>query len=210
GLVLFGVFGAIFVGLMAFVSTFMPGYLADAGVRRAVAAGLIGAITLGAAIVGLILLRRPTTRAAILVACALIFSFSLRERLLPEARSLFVSNEAAAAITRARLMPTQDQSFWIIGYEQPSLIFLTRTWVRLVEVENVAETPIHDGDGMIIEGRVFDQTQAALRTHGLEFEAAEQPARGMAMGRGEYMTLNIGRAREIASGVQADGPRSGP
>lgn len=210
GLVLFGVFGALIVGLMAFVSTFMPGYLADAGVRRAVAAGLIGALTLGAAIAGLIMLRRPTTRAAILVACALIFSFSLRERLLPEARSLFVSNEAAAVMTRARLMPSKDQSFWIIGYEQPSIIFLTRTWVRLIEVEDVAETPIRAGDGMIIEARVFDQTQAALRRHRLEFEAVEQPARGMAMGRGEYMTLNIGRARAIPSGVSADGPRSGP
>lgn len=210
GLVLFGVFGALIVGIMAFVSTFIPGYLADAGVRRAVATGLIGALTLGAAIGGLIMLRRPTARAAVLVACALVFSFSLRERLLPEARTMFVSNEAAAAITRARLMPGPDQAFWIVGYEQPSLIFLTRTWVRFIEIENVADTPIHAGDGMIIEGRVFDQTQAALRTHGLEFEAAEQPARGMAIGRGEYMTLNIGRAREIASDAPADAQRPNP
>lgn len=210
GLVLFGVFGTLIVGLMAFVSTFMPGYLADAGVRRAVAAGLIGALTLVAAIVGLIMLRRPTARAAILVACALVFSFSLRERLLPEARSMFVSNEAAAVMTRARLMPRRDQAFWIVGYEQPSIIFLTRTWVRLVEIENVADTPIHAGDGMMIEGRVFGQTQEALRSRGLEFEPAEAPARGMAIGRGEYMTLNIGRARDIASGAPADAPQPNP
>lgn len=198
GLVLFGVFGALIVGLMAFVSTFMPGYLADAGVRRAVATGLIGALTLGVAITGLILLRRPTARAAILVACALVFSFSLRERLLPEARAMFVSNEAAAVMTRARLMPRSNQHFWIVGYEQPSIIFLTRTWVRLTEVEDLAETPIHAGDGMMIEQRVFDQTQAALREKDLEFEPVEAPARGMAIGRGEYMTLNIGRARRIS------------
>src|SRR5690606_18332287 len=207
GLVLFGVFGALVVALMAAVSTFMPGYLADAGVRRAVATALIGAGTLAAAIAGLILLRRPTTRAAVLVACALVLSFSLRERLLPEARSLFVSNEAAATITRARLMPRQDQAFWSIGYEQPSIIFLTRTWVRLVEIGDTPNAPIQAGDGIIIEGRVFEQAQAALNARGLEFVAADQPARGMAIGRGEYMTLNIGRVRETASAAPAGAQR---
>lgn len=207
GLVLFGVFGALVVALMAAVSTFMPGYLADAGVRRAVATALIGAGTLAAAIAGLILLRRPTTRAAVLVACALVLSFSLRERLLPEARSLFVSNEAAATITRARLMPRQDQAFWIIGYEQPSIIFLTRTWVRLVEIGDTPNAPIQAGDGIIIEGRVFEQAQAALSARGLEFVAADEPARGMAIGRGEYMTLNIGRVRETASAAPAGAQR---
>jgi 4-amino-4-deoxy-L-arabinose transferase-like glycosyltransferase len=209
GLVMFGVFGALIVALMAVVSTFMPGYLADAGVRRAVATALIGAGTLAAAIVGLMMLRRPTARAAVLVVCALALSFSLRERLLPEARTLFVSNEAAATMTRARLMPQEDQAFWIVGYEQPSVIFLTRTWVRLIEIENVAETPIHAGDGMMIEGRVFDQTQAALGAHGLVFEPLDQPARGMAIGRGEYMTLNIGRARELRA-APVDGPPPNP
>jgi hypothetical protein len=155
------------------------------------------------------MLRRPTARAAVLVVCALALSFSLRERLLPEARTLFVSNEAAATMTRARLMPQEDQAFWIVGYEQPSVIFLTRTWVRLIEIENVAETPIHAGDGMMIEGRVFDQTQAALGAHGLVFEPLDQPARGMAIGRGEYMTLNIGRARELRA-APVDGPPPNP
>lgn len=209
GLVLFGVFGALIIAVMAVVSTFMPGYLADAGVRRAVATALIGALTLGGAIAGLMLLRRPTARAAVLVACALVFSFSLRERLLPEARALFVSNEAAATMTRARLMPSPTENFWIIGYEQPSIIFLTRTWVRLVEIEDVAETPIQAGDGIMIEGRVFDQAQASLRAHGLTFEPLDQPARGMAIGRGEYMTLNIGRAVPITgdAAVAAQQPR---
>lgn len=204
---MFGVSGALFVALMAVVSTFMPGYLADAGVRRAVAAALIGALIVGAGLVGLMMLRRPTARAAVLVACALALSFSLRERLLPEARALFVSNEAAATMTRARLMPRQDQAFWIVGYEQPSIIFLTRTWVRMIEAENVATTPIQAGDGIIIEARVFDQVQTALRTRGLAFEAADQPARGMAIGRGEYMTLNIGRVREVANDAAAASQR---
>jgi 4-amino-4-deoxy-L-arabinose transferase-like glycosyltransferase len=210
GLVAFGVFGAVLIAIMAVVSTFMPGDLADAGVRRAVATALIGAGTLAAGIIGLALLRRPTARAGVLVLCALMLSFSLRERLLPEARSMFVSNEAAATMTRARLMPRENQTFWIVGYEQPSIIFLTRTWVRLLEIENLADAAVQVGDGIIIEGRVLEQAQAALRTRGLEFEAADQPARGMAIGRGEYMTLNVGRIREAVSDAPADVQRSNP
>jgi hypothetical protein len=127
----------------------------------------------------------------------------LRERLLPEARSLFVSNEAVAALTRARLIPRENEALWIVGYEQPSIIFLTRTWVRLVEIGDVAETPIHAGDAMMIEGRVLSETESALATRGLVFDSAEAPARGMAIGRGEYMTLYIGRVSELVSGEPA-------
>jgi 4-amino-4-deoxy-L-arabinose transferase-like glycosyltransferase len=203
GLVTFGVAGALVVALTAMVSTYMPGYLADAGLRRAIATALIGAGVLAAAIVGLVLLRRPTARAAVLIVCAIAFSFSLRERLLPEARSLFVSNEAVAALTRARLIPRENEALWIVGYEQPSIIFLTRTWVRLVEIGDVAETPIHAGDAMMIEGRVLSETESALATRGLVFDSAEAPARGMAIGRGEYMTLYIGRVSELVSGEPA-------
>lgn len=210
GLVLFGVAGVLIISLMAVVSTFMPGYLADAGLRRAIATALIGAGTLAAAFAGLILLRRPTARAAVLVACALALSFSLRERLLPEARTLFVSNEAAATLTRARLMPGKGENLWIVGYEQPSIVFLTRTWTRLVEIEDLQDTPVQAGDGVIIEGRVFDRAQAALSQRGLQFETVDAPARGMAIGRGEYMTLNIGRVRAIESGAEAGAPQSNP
>jgi 4-amino-4-deoxy-L-arabinose transferase-like glycosyltransferase len=206
GVVLFGVVGAVIVVLMAAVSTYMPGYLADAGLRRAIATGLIGALTLGGAIAGLVFLRRSTARAIVLVACALIFSFSLRERLLPEARTLFVSNEAIAAMTRARLLPGENERFWVVGYEQPSLVFMTRTSIRLLDVEDVSNQ-LQAGDAIIIEGRVMSDVEAALRRNGLMFEAAEEPARGMAIGRGEYMTLNIGRVRDANGEASADGPQ---
>lgn len=205
GLVLFGVAGAVVIAVMALVSTFMPGSLADAGLRRAIATGLIGAATLGAAIAALIVLRRPTTRAAALILCALVMSFSLRERLLPEARSLFVSNEAVATMTRTRVTPRDGENFWVVGYEQPSIIFLTRTFIRLAEPLQAAEEA-KAGDGMIVEGRVLDQTETALGEHGLEFEAAAPPARGMAIGRGERMALYVGRVR-AASGETADAPQ---
>ncbi|MEZ5994969.1 MAG: glycosyltransferase family 39 protein [Hyphomonadaceae bacterium] len=208
GLVLFGVAGAVIIALMATVATFMPGSL-EAGARRAIATGLIGAVALAGAIAALIVWRRPAARAGVLIACALVFSFSLRERLVPEARGLFVSQEAVATLTRARLFPRADEPFWVVGYSQPSLVFLTRTSIRFASLEEAA-TLAHPGDGMMIEGRVLQEANAALIAHGLVFEAMDAPARGMAIGRGERMALFVGRVRQAASAAGADGQPPNP
>jgi hypothetical protein len=209
GVVIFAVAGALIVAAMAMVSTFMPGSLADAGLRRAIATALIGALSLGGATACLIFLRHPAARTGALVACALIFSFSLRERLLPEARTLWVSNEAAAAMTRTRVQVREDESFWVVGYEQPSIIFLTRTSVQLASSDEAA-AGAHAGDGMIVEGRVLEETERALEAQGLAFEQAEPPARGMAIGRGERMALYVGRVRDAVSGGPSDSPPQRP
>jgi hypothetical protein len=136
--------------------------------------------------------------------CALILSFSLRDRLLPEARSLFASNEAVAALTRTRLLPREGEPFWVVGYTQPSLVFLTRTSIQLVTPDEAA-AGAHAGDGMIVEGRVLEQTRTALATRGLGFTEAEEPARAVALGRGERMALFVGRVTAL-SDEPADGP----
>ncbi|MGE0743062.1 MAG: ArnT family glycosyltransferase [Hyphomonadaceae bacterium] len=197
GLVFFGVAGALIVALMGFVATLMPGdFGADA--RRAISTGLIGVLTIGAAITGLVMVRRPTTRAAVLVACALVLSFSLRERLLPEARAMFASNEAVAALTRARLLPRDNQPFWVVGYTQPSFIFLTRTSVRLASVDEIA-AGAQAGDAAMIEGRVLHDVEDRLAARGLVFAQADEPVRAIAMGRGERVALSFGRIETAAS-----------
>lgn len=208
GAVLFGLFGALIVGLTAFVATYMPGGF-DADFRRALSAGIIGALVLIASIVGLSLVKRPTARAGILIACALALSFTLRERTLPEARSLFVSQEAVAALTRARMMPRDEEPFWVVGYSQPSLIFLTRTSIRMAQPEDMA-AQAQPGDSLVMEGRVLERTRALLLARGLVFEEVEAPARGMALGRGENTTLHIGRVRAVSAETGSEaaaGPR---
>jgi len=194
GVVIFIVAGAVIVALMATVSTFMPGNLADAGLRRAIGTALLGVLTLGGATACLVFVRHPAARVGALIGCALIFSFSLRERLLPEARTLFVSNEAVAAMTRARIQARDDERFWVVGYEQPSIVFLTRTSIRLVPAQSAGDAG--PGDGMIVEGRVLEEAERALEARGLVFEQAEPPVRGMALGRGERMALYVGRVSD--------------
>jgi 4-amino-4-deoxy-L-arabinose transferase-like glycosyltransferase len=192
GLALFAVGGAVIVALTAYGATFIPGD-ADADLRRAIATAVVGGGILIAAMVGLSLMRRGTYRAGILIMCGLALSFILRDRIVPDARNLFVTNEAVAVLTRARLMPASGEPFWVVGYTQPSLVFATQTSIRLVDPE-AAAVGVEPGDTMMIEGRELQSTLTALSARDLTFEEVTEPARGIALGRGEQTTLHIGRA----------------
>lgn len=194
GIVMFAVSGLGIVALMAASATFMPGDF-DADLRRAISTALIGVGVVAAGVAALIMFRRPVARAGAMIICALALSFSLRERLLPEARALFVSNEAVAALTRSRMTPREDRPLWVVGYNQPSLIFLTRTSIRMIPAEQ-AGAEAQSGQALLIEGRALQEVNAQLALRGLVFTPAEPPVRGLAMGRGERVALFVGRVEE--------------
>lgn len=200
GLVFFAVTGATLVALTAAGSTLMSGDFA-ADFRRAVSTALIGAAIVTAACVALVALRRPTTRAAVLIGCALALSFNLRERLIPEAHALFVSDEAVAALTRARLLPTDERRLWVVGFRETSIVFLTRTSTQLVDPQE-AGARAATGDAMLVEGRVLNQIEAELAARGLTFTATEPPARGFALSSFRRVALFAGKV-EI-SGERGD------
>ncbi len=191
GVVLFGVAGVVIVALTATSATFMPGDLA-ADLRRAISAGLVGLGAVAAAFSALMMLKRPAAKAAVLVACALVLSYSLRERILPEARALNVSSETVVALTRARLMPTDQRPLWVVGYRETSLVFMTRTSIRTVSAREAGERA-DAGDAMVVETRALRDVDAALEARGLEFRPAEPPVRGLSLGRGERVALLIGQ-----------------
>ncbi len=209
GVVMFAVSGLSIVALMAASATFMPGDFA-ADFRRAVSTALIGVGVVGAATVALIMLRRPVARVAAMVLCALVLSYSLRAHLLPEARSLFVSSEAVAALTRARLTPRETRPLWVVGYSETSLVFLTRTSIRLAEPTQ-AGAEAQAGDAMIVEGRLLQAIAIELGARGLAFAPAEPPVRGFALGRGERVALFVGQITEApVLNEPAGGPAPNP
>lgn len=190
GIVLFAVAGAVIVALTATAATFMPGDFA-ADLRRAISAALVGLGAVAAAFTALMMLRRPAAKAAVLVACALVLSFSLRERILPEARALTVSSEVVTALTRARLLPTDQRPLWVVGYNQPSLVFMTRTDIRNASAREVADRA-DTGDALVVESRALPEIEALLAERGLSFHQAEEPVRGLSLGRGERVALFVG------------------
>jgi len=206
GVALFAVAGAVIVAIMSVSATFMFGDF-NADLRRAITTALIGVAVVGAAVAGLIMLRRPAARVAVLVVCALTLSFSLRERILPEARAINVSTQALAALTRARLTPRANRPLWVVGYSEVSLVFLTRTDIRLVSARE-AGALAEPGDGLIIEGRALQDVAAELAVRGYAFTPAEPAVRGYALGRGERVALFVGRLTPI--GAAADAPPQNP
>ncbi len=207
GVALFAVAGAVIVAIMAVSATFMFGDF-NADLRRAISTALIGVVVVGAAVAGLIMLRRPAARVAVLVVCALSLSFMLRERILPEARALNVSTQALDALTRARLTPRANRPLWVVGYTETSLIFLTRTDIRMTGVRE-AGALAEPGDALIVEGRAMQDLAAELAVRNYVFKPSEPPVRGYALGRGERVALFIGRVAPNAA-VAADVPPQNP
>ncbi len=193
GVVLFAVAGLVIVALMATATTFMPGDFA-ADLRRAVSAALIGIGAVAATFSALMMLKRPAAKTAALVACALVLSFSLRERILPEARALQVSSEAVVALTRARLLPTEERQLWIVGYNEPSLVFMTRTSARVVSAHEAGERA-QPGDALVVESRAQQELDSILERRDLSFSSSEPPVRGLSLGRGERVTLLVGEVK---------------
>lgn len=208
GVVMYAVSGLVIAAVLAFAATFMPGDFST-DLRRAISSALIGAGVVAFAFAGLIMLRHPAARACVLCASALLLSFSLRERLLPEARAINVSSEAVAALTRARLLPTTDRALWVMGYRETSLVFLTRTSIHLATARETAASA-RIGDTLIIEGRHLQEAEAAFSARGAAFTPAEPPVRGFSLGRGERVTLFIGTLTAAPSGDSEDAPQQRP
>lgn len=197
GVALFAVAGGVIVALMSVAATFMPGDFA-ADTRRAISTALIGVGIVAASFTALIMLRRPAARCAVMVACALALSFSFRERILPEARALNVSSEIVAALTRARLTPRDDRPLWVVGYSEPSLIFITRTDIRLASPIR-AGGEAQPGDAIVIEGRAMQDMATQLATRGLQFVPAEEPVRGLTIASLDRVALFVGELRPLSA-----------
>jgi hypothetical protein len=204
GVAVFAVVGALMVGLLAFSATLMPGDFA-ADTRRAVSAGIVGALAIVGAVAALVLNRRPVVRVCALIVCALILSFSLRERLLPESRTLFPSQELVAALTRERLLPTDERQLWSIGYNEVSLAFLTRQTIEAVEPREAA-TLARVGDTIVVEGRVVDQLIAEMSARGRAVALNPDPVRGFNLGGGDSVALYFGSVSAAPVGVPEPNP----
>jgi 4-amino-4-deoxy-L-arabinose transferase-like glycosyltransferase len=207
GIALFALAGAALVGLWAYGGTFIPGD-SDANLRRAITTGLVGGGVLIASIATLILLKRTSVRVAVLCACALVLSYGLRARVLPEARMLLVSSEALAALQRARLTPRVDRELWVVGYGETSLVFMTDTSIHIASPEELA-AGVHIGDALLIETRAINAVNEALRTRGFAFAATGAPVVGQNIGNGDDVTLYLGQAAVAPAPIPFNGELAG-
>ena len=206
GLVLLGVVGLVITIFIAGTATFMPGDI-DADIRRAVSAAVVSFLLVGGAIAALIYWRRASVRGAVLVICALALSYSLREHILPDARGLNVSAEVVDALARTRLSPNERRTLWVVGYDEGSLVFLTRRTTTLASAAQ-AGMGAKLGDALVVEGREIEATKAALLARDLSFEPEEEPVRGLALDNAKRVALYVGSVTSAAAAAPPQNPES--
>jgi 4-amino-4-deoxy-L-arabinose transferase-like glycosyltransferase len=188
--------------LAAGASTYLPGD-AEAGLRRAVQTGLIGAALALAAFVALTLSRTPGRALVVALIAALTAYTAIRERILPEARTLLVSQEAAVALTREGLLPAPGEpdarALYVVGYRETSIVFSTRTNARLWEADRAAASAAA-GDAIVVNE--LDGSRAALEEglaeRGLAFTPQGPAIDGLNYSNGDAVRLQVGVITEPA------------
>ena len=197
GVALFALAGALLIALTAYAVTLMPGDAA-ADARRATQAGLLGGVLFLGCLAGLALWRAPLARTALALIAALSISWSLRERILPEARTVLISAELSRALHRADLSPNDDRALWVYGYRETSLAFMTRTDIRMPGTLDVSQ--IAPGDTVIVDAEEREEIANRLAARDLAFTPIGSDVRGRNYGNGSNVDLAIGVATPISAG----------
>jgi 4-amino-4-deoxy-L-arabinose transferase-like glycosyltransferase len=192
----------ILVAACAYLSTLMFGD-AEATQRRALQAALVGAPLL---LVGAIFIwRAKGPMQIVLTACAalIVFNWSARDRILPEARPYLVSAEASNALMRAGLHPRLSpgaQRLVSVGFNEPSFVFLTRTDTFLGEGPLASSAAIA-GEGALVEARQAQAFNAGLAARGLAFAPIGAPVVGFNYSNGDDVLLQPGRIISVPAAV---------
>ncbi len=193
GFTLFALAGAALIVLTAYGATFMPGDV-NADARRATQTIFLGLALALPALALLFFLKSQAAKAAVAIAFALIAAYGLRERIMPEARTLLVSHAVSSVLDRANWHPRLSENarpLWIIGYGEASLVFETATSVRIAGPETVA-AGANVGDIVVVEQRWIDELNIDLAARNLVLETSNSVA-GLNYANGDDVVLLIGR-----------------
>lgn len=183
------------VGVGAASALWQAGVLVDPRniglVRAALAA--VGLAVLAMLLV-LIFARSAVRRTAAAVLCALIVSCCVRQLVAPAAEQVWVTPRLVAALDQAGL---RDRPLWVVGYNETSLVFMTRTDIHLAEPEEAA-AGAHAGDALIVEARKRSEFEQALAAHGLMFAPASEAVGGRNVGNGRTVEFTLGAVQDAA------------
>ncbi|MFZ4121424.1 MAG: ArnT family glycosyltransferase [Caulobacterales bacterium] len=187
--------GAGLIAIAAAIATYMPGD-AIADERRAVQAALVGGVGIVVAVGGFLASRTAATMLAMLLATGFVSLYGLRERLLPEARELLVSDQAKRALSRAipDWRDAPSGTVIIVGYRETSLVFETKTDVRLMSAEQAAH--LAQADDVAIVNETTESLAAmndGLLARGLVFTSVGPPVTGLNYSNGDQTVLQPGR-----------------
>ena len=179
------------VAVCAYASTLMPGDTGSA-FRRAVQAGIVagGMLVMGAT--AMALSRRTEGVFAIAIVTALALTFTARERIAPEARTVLLSEEVIDTIHREGLHIDETLPLLSVGYREPSIVFAAGTRTMLRQGAAGARDAL-PGQVALVDARERVAFEDALAVRGLSFAPAGPAIAGRNYSNGEEVTLQVGR-----------------
>jgi 4-amino-4-deoxy-L-arabinose transferase-like glycosyltransferase len=151
------------------------------------AAGIVGAVLL-VILTAALLWRRPSpvVTAGLLAAMSLAFVVPAAGFVVPNLDGLWLSRAAAGLV--ARHPPPAGATLTVIGYNEPSLVFLLNDGFK----SGMADAPLAAGDEALVGDRQAPAFAQNLGSRGLTARPIDS-ARGIDYSNGQKMTLTLYR-----------------
>ena len=154
---------------------------------RAVAAAVLCAVIVAAGGYGLLALRSGAARASAAIAAGLLLCIVLRGAILPALPQLQVSARSAAALAAL----DAPGALWVVGYDEPSIVFLTRTSAAIVDAEQAARRAA-PGDAILVERQHLETVRTLLASRALVLDAHQPAIDGISMSANRPVSLVAG------------------
>jgi 4-amino-4-deoxy-L-arabinose transferase-like glycosyltransferase len=152
-------------------------------------------------------IRRSPIAAPNIALAAIITSVALKGSFVPSLPELNVSQRVSTALMseglHPRLSPGQPGPLIGFGYQEPSLIFATRSDSALSSIE-AATRAARAGSGVVVDQARFGELNQALATKGLTIvPRPNQVIEGVNYSKGDEVALVIGEVRPVANSSAA-------
>ena len=174
--------------------------------QASIAIGVAGLAALG------LVIARSRFAAAGLIGAAMMASLAIKGVFVPSIPQLDLSQTVSSTLEKEglhpRLSPGQPGPLIGAGYQEPSLIFLTRSDSALSSVA-AAAAAAKPGVGIVVNADPQFETPliAALEEKGYRVEWRGAPIAGLNYSKGDEVTLKIGKVIPKPADTQANGPQ---
>ncbi|OYU78595.1 MAG: 4-amino-4-deoxy-L-arabinose transferase [Alphaproteobacteria bacterium PA3] len=204
----------VILGFGTLIMTALPLVLAQDVAEGAQNTATSASLAIGlAGIVALVMVIRQSRWAAgALIGSAVVASFAIKGLFVPSIPQLDLSQRVSAALVQEglhpRLSPGRPGPLIGAGYQEPSLIFLTRSDSALSSVAAAvaAATP---GVGIVVNADPQFEAPLikGLAQKGLSVQWRGAPLAGLNYSKGDDVTLKIGEIVAAPKRIQASGPQ---
>ncbi len=196
--------GLVLALLVSFIVIYIPISLEAPSLKLLEVKDLIIPIAILAPIIIAISLSIFNSRktAVFLLLASAMFAILVKGDLLANSAEFNLSQRINDRLIALNLHPRLSkvaQNFNLIGggYQEPSLIFLTKSNAKLADIPTSVKIA-KPGDGVVIDERDIKTFGNGLFARGLEFIRDEMPIKGLNYSKGDEVTIYVGRVQSRA------------